>query len=1120
MNVITEKSSTTQKAAVTDHLKDDPLWYKDAIIYELHVRSFYDSDGNGMGDLQGIIEKIPYLKDLGITAIWLLPFYPSPLKDDGYDITNYFAIHPDYGDLPTFRRLLREAHKHGIRVITELVLNHTSDQHPWFQRARRSKPGSTWRDFYVWSDTPHKYADARIIFKDFETSNWAWDPVANAYYWHRFYSHQPELNYDNPRVQKEIFKVIDFWLVMGVDGLRLDAVPYLYEREGTNCENLPETHAFLKRLKAHVDSKFKNRMLLAEANQWPEDAVTYFGKGDECDMAFHFPLMPRIFMAVQMEDRFPIVDILAQTPPIPERCQWALFLRNHDELTLEMVTDEERDYMYRVYATDPRAKLNLGIRRRLSPLLGNNRRLIELMNVLLFSLPGTPSIYYGDEIGMGDNYYLGDRNGVRTPMQWSAEKNAGFSEADSRRLYLPIITEPEYHYKAVNVAREERDQFSLLWWMKHTMSLRGRFKAFGRGDLKLLRPGNPKIMAFLRRYEDETILVVANLSRYTQYTEIDLSEHADLVPYGLFSGNTFRTIQKQPYPITMGPYDYYWFSLRKGKTLCLTGQGSLPLIDARDWSKLLEDVDRGIIEEEILPSYLTCSWFGGRRNIIRASILEGIPISKGSLTYLLMLRVEYTEGLPELCLLPLSFAAHDKAERIREKAPQSLIAWLRMGAKDGIIYDGSYEDEFRQNLLNMILHKRRVKGEHGELVFRSEKALPRYYDNGVIASEILGNTQGVTYIKLNDKFFMRLYRQLDEGIDHSLDMTRFLTKQGFANVPPFEGEIEYRRHGLEPISIAMLQGFIPNEGDAWTYTLDELGRYFDRVLARKVSQPPDMPPSVMGMDSEAIPDLIKDLIGGVYLEMIRLLGRRTAEMHLALAASDEQDFVPEPFSALYQRSIYQSMHISVYRALQSLAKSLDSLPESLKPHASKILESEKEITDQLKTITERRIEIMKTRIHGNYLLGKLLYTGKDFYVFCFEDRAKDTLAERRVKRSPIRDVASMMVSLRSAARTALCRRSSTRPDDSQILDVWSELWSRYVSSAFIRSYIDTANKAPFMPSNKEDLEELLKVFLLDRSIHELSDTLEVKPESAEIPIRVLSTLMDEIVAKEKSDTTN
>jgi maltose alpha-D-glucosyltransferase/alpha-amylase len=1117
MSATTEKLSYIQNAAKTDLLENDPLWYKDAIIYELHVKSFYDSNGDGIGDLQGIIEKIDHIKDLGITAIWLLPFYPSPLKDDGYDIMDYFSIHPDYGDLHTFRRLLREAHRRSIRIITELVLGHTSDRHPWFQRARRSKPGSVWRDFYVWSDTPNKYAEARIIFKDFETSNWTWDPVANAYYWHRFYSHQPDLNYDNTRVQKEILRVIDFWLDMGVDGLRLDAVPYLYEREGTNCENLPETHAFLKELRAHVDGKFKNRMLLAEANQWPEDAVAYFGDGDECHMAFHFPLMPRMFMAVQMENRFPIIDILDQTPKIPETCQWAIFLRNHDELTLEMVTDEERDYMYRVYATDPRAKINLGIRRRLSPLLGNNRRMIELMNVLLFSLPGTPSIYYGDEIGMGDNYYLGDRNGVRTPMQWNAEKNAGFSDADPRQLYLPVIVDPEYHYRAVNVARQEMDQFSLLWWMRRTIALRSRFKAFGRGGLGLLRPDNPKVMAFIRKHDDEIVLVVVNLSRYTQYTELDLSDYADLTPHGLFSGNIFRTIQKEPYPILMGPYDYYWFSLRKGKAaVCATSQGTLPIIWARDWSRLFEEIDRGKFEEEILPNYLVCccSLLGGEwRTIIRANILEAMPISKGSLSYLLILRIEYTEGLPEMYLLPLSFATKERSEDIRNKAPQSLIAWMRTATKEGVIYDGSYDEEFRQNLLNMMLHKRRARGEHGELIFRSVKTLPRNYDNGSISSDVFRLDQGVTYIEFKDRFFMKLYRSLNVGVNHGLDITRYLTEHGFPNVPPFEGEIEYRQKMLEPISIAMLQGFVHNEGNSWSYTMDEIDRYFDRVLARKGVLPPEMPGPVMDMDIESIPSLMRDLIGGVYLEMVRLLGKRTAEMHLILAQSDEPDFAPEPFTVLYQRSMYQSMRISAYRMLQSLSNAFEGLPDGLRSDASKILGSEKEIMDNFKAITQKRIKVTRIKIHGNYLLGHLLYTGKDFYIFGFDDRAGYILAERGLKRSPIRDVASMMVCLRSAARSVLMRRVSIKPEDSKALEPWSDLWSRYASSVFLGSYLNVANHATFLPLNRDEFDNLLKIFLLDRAIHELGDALEAAPGSVGGPIIVLSSLLKEISDK-------
>jgi len=527
-------------------LEDDPLWYKDALIYELHVRAFYDSDADGGGDFRGLYEKLPYLQDLGITALWLLPFYPSPLRDDGYDIADYTSVNPIFGTLPDAATFIKEAHRRGIRVITELVANHTSDQHPWFQRARRAKPGSSLRNFYVWSETNQRYQDARIIFKDFETSNWTWDHVANAYYWHRFYSHQPDLNFDNPKVREALFKNLDFWLEMGVDGVRLDAVPYLVEREGTNCENLPETHAFLRELRKHIDESFKNRMLLAEANQWPEDAVAYFGAGDECHMNFHFPLMPRLFMSIRMEDRFPIVDILAQTPPIPDVAQWALFLRNHDELTLEMVTDEERDYMYRAYTQDRLARLNLGIRRRLAPLLGNDRRRIELMNGLLFSLPGTPVLYYGDEIGMGDNIFLGDRNGVRTPMQWSADRNAGFSRANSQRLYLPVITDPEYHYETVNVEAQQGNPHSILSWTKRLVALRKRHRAFGRGTLELLRPENRKVLAYVRAYESEQILCIANLSRFLQAVELDLSKWKGLVPVELFSGNEMPAIGDAP----------------------------------------------------------------------------------------------------------------------------------------------------------------------------------------------------------------------------------------------------------------------------------------------------------------------------------------------------------------------------------------------------------------------------------------------------------------------------------------------------------------------------------------------------------------------------------------------
>src|SRR5215468_8145724 len=613
----TTKSKTSRRNTRFTDLGSDPLWYKDAVIYEAHVRAFHDSNGDGIGDFRGLTEKLDYLQELGITAIWLLPFYPSPLKDDGYDIADYNSINPIYGTLKDFKLFLQEAHRRHLRVITELVVNHTSDQHPWFQRSRRAKPGTAWRDFYVWSDTPDKYRDARIIFRDFEPSNWTWDPVAKAYFWHRFYSHQPDLNYDNPQVAREIMRALDFWLDMGVDGLRLDAVPYLYERENTSCENLSETHDYLKTLRRHVDLKYGDRMLLAEANQWPEDAVSYFGsgKGDECHMAFHFPLMPRIFMAVRMEDRVPIVDILEQTPPIPETSQWALFLRNHDELTLEMVTDEERDYMYRVYASQTKARINLGIRRRLAPLLGNDRKRIELLNMLLLSFPGAPVLYYGDEIGMGDNVFLGDRNGVRTPMQWSSDKNAGFSRASPQALYLPIILDPEYHYEAVNVEAQQGNRHSLLWWMRRVLALRQRHRAFGRGTIQFLQPENRKILAFVRRYEAETILVVANLSRFPQPVELDLAEFKQTVPVELFGRTKFPIITEKPYFLTLSPHAMFWFSLEPiaGRAApSVPARSAEPLVVPEDWEEILLEQRRASLEGRLFEYLQNQSWFGAK----------------------------------------------------------------------------------------------------------------------------------------------------------------------------------------------------------------------------------------------------------------------------------------------------------------------------------------------------------------------------------------------------------------------------------------------------------------------------------------------------------------------------
>ena len=724
-----------RKAPAAAHAgEDDALWYKDAIIYQVHVRAYSDSDGDGMGDFAGLTQKLDYLQDLGVGAVWLLPFYPSPLRDDGYDIADYMDVHPSYGTLRDFTTFLREAHSRGIRVITEVVLNHTSDEHPWFKRARRAPAGGKWRDYYVWSDTPEKYRSARVIFKDFETSNWAWDPLAHAYYWHRFYSHQPDLNFESPDVKRSLMQVVDFWLAMGVDGLRLDAVPYLYEREGTSCENLPETHAFLRGLRSHIDERFPGRMLLAEANQWPEDAAAYFGEGNECHMNFHFPLMPRLFMAVHQEDRFPIIDIMEQTPQIPDNCQWAMFLRNHDELTLEMVTDEDRDYMYRVYAQDPQARINLGIRRRLAPLLGNNRRRIELMNGLLFSLPGAPIVYYGDEIGMGDNIYLGDRNGVRTPMQWSGDRNAGFSRGNPQRLFLPVIVDPEYHYETVNVEAQQGNPNSLFWWMKRLIALRKKHRALARGTIEFLHAENRKVLAFVRKYEDETILVIANLSRFTQYAELDMSAYKGATPVELFGWTEFPRIGELPYFLTLGPHAFYWFSLQSPKVDGAQTPSSEPSVRmvmvAGSWEEVLKGRGRTRLEA-VLPDYMRGRrWFRGKARAIQsAAIAEVIELPEAATdleSRILLVRVDYMEGEPETYFVAVAFASGKKAERVFLDWPDSVIARVQVqgSEKAGVIYEATANKDFLRLLLDGIARNRRFKGESGELVcVRTGKAL-------------------------------------------------------------------------------------------------------------------------------------------------------------------------------------------------------------------------------------------------------------------------------------------------------------------------------------------------------------------------------------------------------------
>ncbi len=1093
----------------------NPLWYKDAIIYELPVKSFCDDNNDGIGDFQGLIKKLDYLHGLGITAIWLLPFYPSPLKDDGYDIADYYSINTEYGNLRDFQQFLREAHKRGIRVITELVINHTSDKHKWFQRSRMAKAGSVWRDYYVWSDNPDKYKEARIIFKDFEQSNWAWDPVAKAYYWHRFYRHQPDLNFDSPQVRRQIFRVLDFWFGMGVDGLRLDAVPYLFEREETNCENLPETHAFLKELRAHVDNKYKDRMLLAEANQWPEDAAEYFGRGDECHMAFHFPVMPRLFMALQMEDRFPIVDMIEQSMDIPENCQWSMFLRNHDELTLEMVTDEERDYMYQAYAQDPKARINLGIRRRLAPLLDNNRRKVELLNFLLFSLPGTPVLYYGDEIGMGDNYYLGDRNGVRTPMQWSSDRSAGFSKSNPQQLYLPVVIDPQYHYTAINVENQVNNPSSLLWFMRRLIAIRNRFKSFGRGSMQFLASDNPRVLSFIRKYGKESILVVANLSRFCQVVRLNVAKQVNLVPEELYGGNKFPTITDQPYVLTLGPHNTYWFALREQEQPNVALTEKIPRLKLDTTWENITKTDFWPQFAGLLPGYLKkCRWFGGKGKPIRAvNIIDSITVAsdKGT-SYLLLVQMTYTGSPKELYLLPVSFSRQTDAVEISSKYPQGVICELQLKEGEGIIYDAVYGVSLRDALLNMLASKQTIKSGQSRLVCnRSRKFRDLLTDRKLpLESKVLKGEQSNTSILYEDIFFLKLYRRLERGVNPDAEISRCLTEHtGFANFPAYVGSLEWHRENSDSLAISLLLEYVPNETDAWTYTLDSASRYLTHA-ATKAKQLKDLqaPGDNQEIDTGEIPQPLMELIDPIYIDRVSLLGRRTAELHLALASlSHDRDMEPEPFSVLYQKSVFQSMRALMLKVFADLERNMGSLSSDTSKEVQMVLDAKQEILRRLRDITSRKISAMKIRIHGDYHLGQVLYTGKDFVIIDFEGEPARPLGERRLKRSALRDVAGMMRSFHYAAHGVIILQPATQAADPQQRRNWADLWYHYVSGVFLNSYLAAVGDAGFVPKNKQDFKTLLEALLLEKAIYEIGYEFNNRPNWLLIPVRGVQQIL-------------
>ena len=1095
-------------------LETDPLWYKDAVIYEVRTRSYFDSNGDGIGDLKGLALKLDYLADLGVTALWLLPHYPSPGRDDGYDIAEYADIHQDIGNLEDFDYLVAEAHRRGIRIITELVLNHTSDQHAWFQRARRAPPGSPERDFYVWSDTADRYREARIIFRDFEPSNWSWDPVAKAYFWHRFFAHQPDLNFENPAVHEAMLGVVDFWMARGVDGLRLDAVPYLYEEEGTNCENLPRTHAFLKKLRAHVDTKFPGRMLLAEANQWPEDAARYFGDGDECHMNFHFPIMPRLFMSIHMEDRFPIIDILRQTPELHPSCQWAMFLRNHDELTLEMVTDEERDYMYRAYAHESQARINLGIRRRLAPLVGNDRRKMELLNGLLFSMPGTPVIYYGDEIGMGDNVYLGDRNGVRTPMQWSTDRNAGFSRANPQKMILPIIIDPEYHYEALNVEAQQSNPNSLLWWTKRLIALRKRFQAFGRGSVEFLHPSNPRVLAFVRRFEGELILVVANLSRHVQYVELDLASMKGLIPVELMGRTKFPAVGELPYLLTLGGHDFYWFSLEASRKATqdqrLSDLGPVAITCASAESLLFGE-ERNLLEEA-LPAYLDArEWTTAP--ISGAFITEAVRIPRDAAAgegaapapevILTFMRVEYTEGEPESFVLPLVVLPAGSPLPMGTTAG-SIVAQLQTdGATPetsrSLLVEASGELAGRA-ILESVARGASFRALSGNVTAgvvpgATVDAPPSDREARVVSSDRLGVS-----IAYGGTHVVKIYYRMEEGTAPELEVGRYLESKGLSGLTPrVLGFVEHRVGRNEPVTLAVVEEYVVNEGTAWQHARSELGRVYERALAQPPGSPaPTIPTQPLLELAYMDPPAAHSDVVTAYRDSAKLLGQRTAELHLALSASVDPSFEPQVYSAMDQRSKYQTARNLIGRVLVSMRRTLAELPPATRAAAEQVLDAEDVILSHFEPLLTQRIDSKQIRHHGDYHLGRALFTGKDFVILDVGGARDRRLSARRRKAGAFRDISGMLRSYHYAAAMTL---QTLRPEDQARAEPWGWIWQLWSSAAFLRGYLDTAKDAPFLPKSPGMAAVLLDTGMLEKAFAELRGELQRRPEMAWIPLQ-------------------
>jgi len=1107
----------------TDPTGPDPFpdaWYQDAVFYEVSVKAFFDSNGDGIGDFPGLIQKLDYVRELGATCVWLLPFYPSPLRDDGYDVADYRDVHPAYGTMADFRAFVREAHARGLRVAAEMVVNHTSDQHPWFQAARAAPPGSPLRDFYTWADSGDRFRSAAIRYADAERSNWTWDPVANAYYWHRFYGHQPDLNFDSPLVRREVLAILRFWLDQGVDALCLNGAPYLVERDGTTCEHLPETHALLKEFRRELGAGYPAAVLLAGVNAWPTEARTYFGDGDECQLAPNLPLAQRLFQAVRQEDRHPVASLLRDTPPPPAGCQWVTLLRNHDELTLTLATDEERDYMFREYAADPLLRRHAGILRRLAPLADNSRRKIELLFGLLLSLPGAPVIYYGDELGTGDNPALGGRTGVRTPMPWSADRNAGFSAADPARLYAPPVADPVFGYQAVNVEAQRRDPSSLFHWVRRQVALRKRSPALSRGSLELLEPENRKVLAFVRRLGAERVLVVANLSRTTQPAELDLSAFAGLIPVELFGRAVFPRVGTTPYLLTLGPHAFYWFELRSAAEDVTSrlapveteAVAAVPTVAVPgDWGTVLAGPSRAALERDVFPGFLRAQrWFGGKtRTIESVSVADWGELRSGAApAFLTLLDVRTGGGHRDLYFVPLAVTAGGTR---RDLGPLT-VAHLRGPDGYAVLHDALADGAVCSALLAAAGEGRPFSTRSGRVRGLPTAAFARLRGDPTYPLPVVQGpaTSSNSLVFFGRRLLLKLFRRLEEGTNPDFEVGRFLTEgERFSRTPAVAGAFGYERGDGTRYTLGILQQLVPNQGDGWRHAVEELGRYYDRATAR-MSGPDPMTPDprpLPELSTTDPPPAALETIG-TYLHAAATLGRRTAEMHLALSA-DQSDpaFAPEPMTAADTMAIRDEVAAQAQRAVAALEGALGRLPSELVGPARRFLAVGVSVAGQAVPPGAGVPHATKIRIHGDYHLGQVLWVDNDYVILDFEGEPARTVEDRRRKFSPIRDVAGMIRSYHYAAYAGLFAATRHRPDDFPMLVPWAESWFQWVAASFLRTYRATAGPAPFVPRRTEEFAELLDTFLLSKALYELVYELNNRPDWVRIPLGGVLALM-------------